>query len=241
MMLIDDRIGSKDLIGPLIRSGVPAELTRLVFADCAFVGRGVQDEPVTIGIELKETRDLLSSLHSGRFQGHQLPGLLSTYDRVWLLTEGIWRAGPGGALETLQGSWRQQKTGRRAVLVNDVESWLLSQIIRGGIHHWHSSTRCDSVRFLSVLYHWWCSKSLDQHRGHQTIYYAPPDRATFIEPSLFQRIAGCLPGVGWDRSIALDQHFQGSLRGLLSATAEDLLAVDGIGPKTAQAIVTSLQ
>lgn len=241
MMWVDERIGSKDLLGPLIRAGVPAELTRLEYGDFAFVGRGAQEAPITVGIELKETRDLLSSLGSGRFQGHQLPGLISTYDRVWLLTEGIWRAGDGGVLETLQGGWRGQKQDRRAVLVNDVESWVLSQIIRGGIHHWHAPTRADTIRFLSVLYRWWTQKSLDQHRGHQEMYYAPPDRATFIEPSLCQRIAACLPGVGWDRSLALDTHFHGSIRGLLTATAEDLLSVDGIGTKTAQAIFQSLQ
>src|SRR5574337_1311397 len=165
---------------------------------------------VFIGVELKETRDLIASLRSARFPGHQLPGLQTTYDRAWLLTEGIWRAGEGGVLEIMAGGWRTITLGAHQVMLSDVESWLLSQIIRGGISHWHCATRKDTVRFLTVLYKWWTAKDLDEHRSHQAIYLPPPDRAMLAEPSTFLRIASCLPGVGWDKAAALETACQGS-------------------------------
>lgn len=246
MLLVDERIGSKDLLTPLQRYGVPAELARLEFADFAFVGRGVGNTDITIGIELKETRDLISSLQSSRFAGHQLPGLITTYDRVWLLTEGIWRAGDGDVLEALMGGWRTVSVGRRRIMANDLESWLLSIIIRGGINYWHCQTRRDTVRFLSVLYRFWTVKALDEHKSTRVMYSPPlrqhPDRATFVEPTPFQKgISGLIEGIGWEKSEALEKHFKSSFQALTLATAKDLQDVPGIGKTLANRIAVAVQ
>lgn len=246
LLLIDERIGSKDLIQPLRDYGVQCELQHLEFADAAFIGRGIAGKDIFIGVELKETRDLISSLHSARFTGHQLPGLLSTYDRVWLLTEGIWRTGSEGILEVMAGGWRAVSNGKRPILSADLESWLLSQIIRGGIQHWHCSTRKDTIRFLSTLYNWWNNKDLDAHRSHKAIYQAPPDRASVIPPSDFIKgLVALVPKLGWDKAIqveaaCMDAHGKGSLRKLGNLSVQDLLQVDGIGKTLANRIHQSL-
>lgn len=241
MLLVDERIGSKDLLTPLQMFGVPAALAHLEFADFAFIGRGIEGADVSVGIELKETRDLIGSLQSSRFTGHQLPGLVRTYDRVWLLTEGIWRAGAGGIFEVMAGGWRAVRgTGARSLMLNDIESWILTQTIRGGIGYWHSSTRHDTIRFISVLYHWWTDKSLDEHRSHQAIYRPPPDRAMMVEPSTFQQMVSCIPGVGWEKSGAIeDQGY--SMVTLCAADVLQLRRIDGIGPKIAKTIVDTLR
>lgn len=237
VFLVDDRIGSKDLLAPLQRMGVPAELARLEFGDFSFIGRGPEESQILIGIELKETNDLISSLRSDRFAGHQLPGLLRTYDRVWLLTEGIWRADPSGTLETFSGGWRAPTAGRRPMLLADLEAWLLTQIIRGGLQNWHTATRFDTLRFLSVLYHWWTSKALTDHKSHAVIYHAPLDRASFAEPSTFLKLATCLPGVGYDKAVSLETHFAGSFGALMAASLKELEQVEGIGKVLARRIV----
>ena len=221
MLLVDDRIGSRDLLGPLQRYGVPAESARLEFGDFAFVGRGLADAPVAIGIELKETKDLIHSLQSSRFPGHQLPGLLNTYDRVWLVSEGIWRATEDGILEIMSSGWRTVKMGNQPIMARDLESWILSQVIRGGIGYWHCPTRRDTIRFISVLYHWWTNKTLEQHRSHQAIYTAPPDRATFVEPSETVRMIVGIDGVGWDRATKLEERF-GTLEAVMAASIKEL-------------------
>lgn len=243
MLLVDDRIGSKDLLLPLQQYGVPCELQRLLFADFAFIGRGIADAEIYIGVELKETRDLIASLQSARFPGYQLPGLQITYDRAWLLTEGIWRTGDEGVLETLRGrgNWYPvSATGSSRIMASDLDSWILTQTIRGGISHWHASTRRDTLRFISTLYHWWTDKALDEHRSHQAIYLPPPDRAMLVPPSTFVKMASCLPGVGWEKAFALENVCNGSIAKLVELTVHDLQHIPGIGKTIAQNIINAL-
>lgn len=240
MLLVDDRIGSKDLLLPLQQSGVSCDLQRLEFADFAFIGHGLGGADLFIGIELKETRDLLSSLRSARFSGHQLPGLQSTYDRSWLVTEGIWRANSDGVLEYMQGGWKPASVGQHRIMASDLDSWILSQTIRGGISHWHCPTRRDTIRFVSTLYRWWTDKDLDEHRSHQAIYLPPPDRAMLTEPSPCLKMLSCLPGVGWDKAMKLEEYCGGSLRRLMTLSAADLQQIDGIGKTIAAKILATL-
>lgn len=220
---------------------MPCELQHLEFGDFAFIGRGLNGADVFIGIELKETRDLLSSMRSQRFSGHQLPGLQRTYDRIWLITEGIWRTGEEGVLETFMGGWRPVSLGKQPIMASDLESWVLTQVIRGGLQHQHCSTRKDTIRFLSVLFHWWTNKDLDGHRSHQAIYLPPPDRAMLIEPSVFLKVASCLPNVGWEKAAALERYCKGSLKKLVSMSVKELQDVEGIGKTIAAKIVNSFQ
>lgn len=242
MLHIDDRIGSADLLPDLRRFGVPSELTRLPFGDAAFVGRGMNDAPVLIGIELKETQDLISSLQSSRFVGHQLHGLLEMYDRAWLVTEGTWRDTPEGILmELTDFGWRSATAGnRQPVMTRDIEKQLLTITIRGGISHWHCQTRRDTVRFLSALYHWWNDKSLDEHRSHEAIYHPPPDRAQMIAPSQFRSTVSTFPGIGWGKSRAAEEVFEGSIRAAVNATATEWQLVPGIGKGIAAKIVEAV-
>jgi ERCC4-type nuclease len=240
VLFIDDRVGSKDLLRPLQLFGVPAELMRLEFGDFALIGRGENGTPVHVGIELKETRDLLKSLHSGRFAGHQLQGLLTTYDRVWLLTEGIWRASDEGVLETFQGGWKPVSAGPRRVMAREIETWILSLAIRGGIAHHHCSTRADTIRWLSVLYHWWSDKDMDQHKSHLAFHQPDLDRALLETPSLARRVAKELPGIGWEKSRAVEDHFRGSVRRMACAPMQEWTQIPGIGKGIASKVVAEL-
>lgn len=233
--------------GALERQGVPVDLVRLESCDVAFVGRGIDEEPITIGIELKRVHgadahktDLIHSLRSGRLAGHQLGGMQS-YDRAWLITEGLWRANDEGAVEVYgRGHWSVLQSGRSVLRMQDIEAELLSITLRGGVNYWHCSTTRDTVRFISTLYRWWTSKALDEHRSHQAIYLPPPDRAVFIEPSTFLKMVSCLPGIGYDKALAIEAHFGSSFAALWAATPQDLFAVPGIGMTLAQRLHETL-
>ena len=241
MLYVDDRVGSKDLLSPLRNFGVQAELMRLEYGDFALVGRGIQGRPVTIGIELKETRDLIKSLQSGRFAGHQLQGLLTTYDRAWLLTEGIWRASDEGVLETFYGGWRPVSVGTKRIMARELEKWILTLVIRGGINHHHCATRTDTIRWLSVLYHWWCDKDMDEHKSQLAFHQPDLDRALLETPSLARRIAKELPGIGWEKSRAVEEHFGGSVLQMVNSPRENWREIPGIGKVLAERIVTELR
>jgi ERCC4-type nuclease len=244
VLLVDPRIGSRDLLLPLQRFGVPAELApvNLDAGDFCFVGRGVQDAVVTIGIELKETTDLLQSLRSGRFAGHQLPALLRTYDRAWLLTEGLWRVAESGILEVAsRGGWVSAGHGRKPTMARELEKWLLSVCLRGGLHHYHSQTRRQTVHWLSVLYHWWTDKSMDEHRAHLAFHQPDLDRALLETPSTCRDALARLPGLGWSKSEAAASYFKDSLRNAVNADADEWQEVPGIGRKLAERIVRACQ
>jgi ERCC4-type nuclease len=241
VLLIDDRIGSKDLLRPLQLFGVPAELMRLEFGDFAFIGRGEGGRPIHVGVELKETRDLIKSLETKRIAGHQLGGLLTTYDRPWLLTEGIWRANDDGVLEVFSGGWRPASVGPRHIMARELDAQILTLCIRGGISHHHCSTRTDTIRWLSVLYHWWCDKNMDAHKSHLAFHQPDLDRALLETPSFTRRVAKELPGIGWEKSRVVEEFFGGSVRRMACAPMQQWTQIPGIGPKIASAVVAAFE
>jgi ERCC4-type nuclease len=245
VLLVDDRIGSKDLRGAFERQGLSVDLQRLDACDFAFVGRGIDNEPITIGIELKRLRadddgrtDLLQSLRSGRLAGHQLGGM-QEYDRAWLVTEGIWRANDQGVAEIWnRGGWTALAPG---LLMGDIEAEILSVVTCGGLSYWHCPRSADTVRFVTRLYRWWTDKALNEHRSHQKIYIPPPDRALFVEPSpvTVMLFAG-VKGLGYGKAAAVDEHFGGSFKRIVDASLPELRQVPGIGATLASRIHTVL-
>lgn len=97
MILVDSRLGSRDLISyaPLNSDSV-AMLASNLASDVEFPGLGPDDSPVMIMIEFKSVRDLLSSVTDGRLQREQIPkmigdslaGIPRACDVAWILVYG---------------------------------------------------------------------------------------------------------------------------------------------------------
>ena len=234
-MLLDNRIGSKELYTVFMAADVPVELTTLPFGDCAFMGNGPHG-PVAIGVERKRVRDLLQSLMSGRLVGHQLPGLTQEYTMAWLVVEGMWRTGPNGEIEIRNGKgWVPAQPRVRADVL---DAWLLSLELRGGIRYRRTFDATETVAFVRALKSWW-GKEWAEHKGHLALY-APPDAGMLVKPSLVRRWAAELPGVGFDRSIAVDKTFPTALQ-MACASAQDWRTIPGIGPTIATRVVRAIQ
>ena len=95
MILVDTREcekvkGSPGLYEDLKKMNLPLRLDKLDGGDLMFLGKGPNDTEVTIGVEFKKLRDLLSSLRDQRLQGHQLIEL-QVYDFRFLLVEGAYK------------------------------------------------------------------------------------------------------------------------------------------------------
>lgn len=87
-------------------------LSTLSSGDLAFIGEGAQGA-VSIGVEIKEITELLSSLISCRLQDTQMRGMLSDYDpgHRWILHYGRYRPSPvDGSIQT----WKEGHSTRRA-------------------------------------------------------------------------------------------------------------------------------
>jgi ERCC4-type nuclease len=235
VILVDSKTGKRDkpedFIIPLKRLGLPAEKAVLQFGDFAFVGRGINDTPVSIGIELKKFRDLIVSLRTGRLQGHQLVGLQQAFDYRWLIIEGSWKQGRHGELVQGKTPVHGRMTGA------ELEKRLVTLEVQGGLRIRHTFSRADTLRVLGCLYRWWTDRNLDSHDSHITIYHPP----TLVPISQFRQTVSTLPGIGLKLSQAVEIHFHKSLRYAFEASANQWAEIEGIGLGTAEKIVNAIR
>jgi ERCC4-type nuclease len=232
---LDSRVGSKELFPALLKRQQPVELTTLPFGDVAFVGRGPSG-PEVIGVERKTIRDLAQSLMSDRLIGHQLPGLVEAYRFRFLVVEGSYRTGDLGYLEIpTAGSWVPLQP---RLLATGLHGWLLTLQLRGGIFVQRTRSLDDTAEWLTSLYAWWTGKAWREHRGHLAIG-VQPDASLFIKPSLLRRVASELPGVGLEKSAAVEAAFD-SVRAMACAEEARWRSIPGIGKILSARIVQAL-
>lgn len=240
MLFLDRRVGSGHYLETLLQLGTPAELVTLDFADAAFLGHGHEgDHSVSVGIEIKKIHDLISSIDSGRLNGHQLPGLLRQYDAVWLVVEGLWRPSPvDGVLELhKRGKWEALSHGRRTYMFKEVDNFLTTLELKAGLRIRRTASSDETARMIAGLYGWWTNKTWAQHRSHLALHR--PDTAMLIPPPLRRRIASELPGIGHERSAEVARHFPNTLQ-MVNADVKEWTGITGIGKTIARRIVEAL-
>lgn len=235
-ILLDRRVGSKELAAPLLQLNVPFELTTLEFGDVAMMGNG-PDGVTPLGVERKKVRDLVNSLVSGRLVGHQLPGLVSNYPYAWLVIEGTWREGADGLVELPSGK-RQWQTMTPTMRGRDLLAWILTLELRGGLKVRQTYDELDTARFVGALHHWWTAKEWREHKSHLALY-APVEQALYVKPSLTRRWANQLTGVGFDKSVAVERYFPSAFD-MVVAHESDWKQIDGIGKGIAKRVIDEI-
>jgi ERCC4-type nuclease len=242
MIQIDKRAGSINLVQPLRRLGCEVEEVTMPFGDAAFVGWGANGDPVSVGIEVKSIEDIIACIQSGRFAGHQLPGLLASYDHVWLLIVDEYRPrGRDGVLEYRKegrggGQYWSESCGRqRTVFWRDVESWLMTMAICGGIRIHQEPDYEHAAMWLKMASNWFSRETHKSHKVIQGTKQLFPDAALLVRPTLARRVAAQLPGIAEIRSAAVAARFK-TLESMVTATEKDWRQVDGLGKETAKKI-----
>lgn len=236
---IDTREGSKELEAPLRAAGLEPVMTTLPKGDVEIMGLGPGGRPLMVGVEFKTIPDVLACVRSGRF-AEQLRGMRARYEVSWLLIEGEWKIGQSAAASVLEVREERGWKSRGHYTYQEAASWVLTMAQRGGVLLWRTASRDESVAWLRTLYWWWTSKEFEAHRAHLA-WYQPPvtTEAAFEEPSLVQRVAAVLPGIGAERAMAAAGAF-GSVREMVNADAKKWQSVEGIGPKTAKRVVEAM-
>lgn len=224
MLLVDERIGSKDLAEPLRAMGLPVETTTLAFSDVCFNGRGDNDVPVFIGIELKKLPDLVSSLRTGRLSGHQTPGLVGkdgAFIRAWLLIEGHWRTNSSGIVTVEKFNPRKRRTEWVPLHGNmttaEMEKRVHTLELMCGLHTRYTNTRNDTLHFIANLYRWWSDESMDRHTSHLT----PHTAHGFLPLSDFRQTVMRFPSIGLKASKAVEDYFGGNLLQACAASVDE--------------------
>lgn len=234
MLYVDPRVGSKEL-APLLRArGAHVELKK---GDADFYWLGDEGK-VRVGVERKTIGDLLSCIADGRFAGHQLIKLHESFDVVWLLVEGEYIADPYGELLVTDrtGTFKPVPWGKRAWMHKAVEKYLSTMTHRGGVLVKNTQDRPDSADWIRAEYGWW-QEPIEEHKSHRAFHnHNLMDKVNLVKPSLVRRWANELPGIGWERSLGVDKHFKAPAEMVL-ADAKEWASIDGIGKKTAEAVV----
>jgi len=241
MVIVDPRVGSANLLGYLRHWGVECVHEQLDFGDAAFLGQG-PDGPIMIGVEVKAVRDALNCMDDGRFAGHQLPGLISTYGHVWLVVEGDYSVQFNTGFLVLQS----ERSGRNKVVeagergrrppytFAGLTNWLTSMECCAGLHVRRTRNRIETARFIGDLHSWW-SKDWARHRSHLALHETRPDQAILIRPNIVRKMAAQLGGIGWTRSGMVSARFK-TVKEMVDATVEDWMGIEGIGKMIAQAV-----
>lgn len=235
MITIDSRKGSAEFIKLIPNSS----LATLEYADFAFFGRGPDAMPWYIGIERKTISDFLGSMATGRFTGHQLPGLLASYNVVYLIIEGLVRYElTNGLTKQRRGSaWCTIEHGNRRYGANEVLGYQNTLSLKTGVITWRSMSKRETAQHVISLYNWWNKKDYDAHHSHLG------KRGTTVsltKQSLLRRIASELPTIGWSKSRAVEDHFS-SVQAMVNATVEQWEQIEGIGKTIAKKVVESLK
>lgn len=251
MILLDDRVGSIELL-PLFRPfGIDVETTRLDSADAAFMGYGAQGDCM-IGIERKRITDLIQSMREKRLSGFQLPKLLADYEHVFLLIEDMFRPGLNGELQTWQGnSFRAlytggSKSGGKPMMYAEVDNYLNTLALQTGVQVRRAATPQETVAQIVNLYKWFQKKWSDHHSHTQV--YAPvptPKKAQFRHRELTDKQKLCrdfaaqIPGIDTKCEAVMDKF--GTTRRMFEASEFEWKQIPGIGDLLAKRITKLLR
>lgn len=244
MMLVDSRVGSKELLPLLLKLKIPAELGDLPYGDCSFEGNGPQG-PITLGVERKTLNDLLNCIDDSRYSAHQRPGMAMLYNKSFLVLEGMWTYGNGNGYEGLlmQGFRRGQSwgplrmRGNRTTLYSKLYRYLLS-ISMMGVIITYTQDLAHTAYNLAEMYQYF-QKPWGRHTSMLETQKLQIPSLTG-RPSLVRRWASDLDGVGVEKSMAADRIFKNGFD-LALGDESDWLQIPGVGEKTAASIVKQIR
>jgi len=239
MVLVDDRTGSIDIAGHLTHWHVPNAIVRLDFGDVAFEGNG-PDGSVTIGVEIKRYHDALNCMGDGRFAGHQLPGLVQAYYKIWLVVEGWYRPDFSTGILVAPGDRKREVNhGSRRFMYRELDNWLTSMEVMAGVRVRRVGDRIEAARFIADLYGWW-QKEWEDHQSHRAIHGQSEDIMQIVKPNLVVQVAAQLPGIGTKRAYEVAKRFH-TVEDMIGATVGNWQEIEGIGHTMAVRIYNAIR
>jgi ERCC4-type nuclease len=234
MILVDSRVGSREVLPFIQRLGINAQIAELQFGDMCFDGKG-PNGTITIGIERKTLGDFLNCIDDSRYAAHQKPGLSAMYARDILMLEGTWKPdSASGYLMELIGTlaWRPYKYRTQMVRYSKLFRYLLSVQLSGTLVV--QTRNIEETAYNTVeIYHYFQKKFEDHISLQQTQRLNIPDLK--IHPSLVRKWAADIEGVGVKHSLEAEKAFKTPYDLALSDETQ-WVRIPGVGVKLAQRI-----
>lgn len=163
----------------------------------------------TVGVELKKVPDFVASIIDGRLLD-QVRELKQAFDKAVIIIEG-----------------EEDLYAVRKVHANAIRGMLASIVLDFHVPVLYTKNPQDTAQLLAVM------AKREQDKDRDFSYHARKPR-TDREQQEF--VVSSLPGLGVQTARKLLETF-GSLKALVNASREELLAVDGVGEKTAERLL----
>lgn len=235
IITLDPRAGSGDL-KPLLEDRVTVHMVQMPFGDAAFDGHG-PNGLCGVGVEIKKLDDVLDCAIDKRYSAHQLVGMWGMYDFCYLLIEGRWHQGPNDRIMkvTRKGQFTFMAEAKTPLAYSSFMRWINTIRVKAAVYDIYSFSREGTASLLVDLAKWW-AKPWKDHSAHLALdraLYHRPDKVLLTKPSQQRTMVGESPGIGWEKSQRVLQHF-GSIHAAVNAPVAEWLKIEGIGPKTAE-------
>jgi ERCC4-type nuclease len=153
---------------------------------------------------------------------------------VYLVVEGISRDNRGNLEEKVGDKWKSLGISGKGF-----DGYLNTVTLMGGVIVRQTPFSSRTAELIHHLCLWW-SKGLEEHKSHLGFYEVPAVGVLLSKPSLIRLIAKELPGIGWERSRAVEGHFDNILN-MISAEEEEWRRVPGIGKGISRQIVEAIR
>lgn len=238
MILIDNRVGSRELIPYLQRMGHKVEHTQLEYGDACFEGNGPTGR-ICVGVERKTISDMLSCIEDARYSAHQRPGMMAMYAHSILMIEGIWKpdSATGYLMECIATlAWRPFRHRTQMTRYSTLFRYLLSVqlagtsvIITRDMEH--------TAYNIGEIYGYFCKRWEDHTALLEKQRLNIPDLKG--KPSLVRRWAAELEGVGVKHSMDAERLFRTPAE-LAKSDETDWMQISGIGVKLARSIIREI-
>lgn len=214
MILVDSRDGSRELVDPLEKRGLPVRKEIGLPTDVAFVGKGVGGAPLLVGIEHKKVEDLMKSLRDNRLNKQNEKMIDAGFDIRLLFIVGSQRFDKEGRMLKHVGrtAWCPIPGIGHGEIIKRLYSL---QFCTGLVWQWFEYAS-GATRTIELLYRTLTDKDLDKHTSH----LSPYEPGRIIPMSQMRRTLCTLPGVSQKFSRAAEKKF-GTLRNAFTACPTD--------------------
>lgn len=253
MILIDEACGSgfemrrgkirdSELIQPLAaKVSCKVRVAKLPSGDVAFEGNGPDNSILSFGLERKQIGELMGSIRSGRYAGDQLIRMHDDYDVVYLIVEGIYKPDSSGVLCMARyGKGFQPLTlgkSKQYFLYSELDKFLANLEVLKNVIVLRSGSAGETVNMIANRWSWW-QKPYEEH--HATDALKTQNLIGVVKPSLCRMVAAQLPGIGWEKSKVVSNHFL-SVTEMCTADRWEWEELEGIGKKTADRVWKALR
>ncbi len=208
-----------------------AEFQPIAYGDTCFVGAPIDGIGTLACQERKKLGDMVSCIESGR----HIEQVRRAYQAGWtrqtliLQLDQPIRKGTGGFLEVRRGKeWSPYTVTGKEFHYDKLMAYLQEIYWLAGVQVVTTRSTKESVEAIVYIYRA-LSIPPDSHHLLDKYYSAPIPKVSMLGvPSLIERVAKELPGVGWGRSKAIREKF-GTVRAMVNGTDAEWLSVDGIG------------